>query len=137
MLHMRVQCLEHRESLFGEPCVHEVIVACPGAAGGVTAIAEKIKAAAAHVFSAHAVYTSETPQQPIQRAVYDPLVARPGASGGATAIAESIERLLRVPSQQMLYTRVQCLEHLGGLFRSTLDVPARYTDLQVTKHDCL
>ena len=47
------------------------------------------------------------------------------------AVIETIERLLRAPSQMGLYTRTQCLEYLGSLFRNTLDTPARLTDLQV------
>lgn len=47
------------------------------------------------------------------------------------AVIETIERLLRTPSQMGLYTWTQCLEYLGSLFRSTLDAPARLTDLQV------
>ena len=42
-----------------------------------------------------------------------------------------MERLLRAPSQMGLYTRVQSLEYLGSMFRGTLNVPARFTDLQV------
>ena len=47
------------------------------------------------------------------------------------AVVETVERLLRAPSQMGLYTRVQSLEYLGSMFRGTLDVPARFTDLQV------
>ena len=46
-------------------------------------------------------------------------------------MVETVERLLRAPSQMGLYTRAQCLEYLGSMFRGTLDVPARFTDLQV------
>ena len=47
------------------------------------------------------------------------------------AIVETVERLLQAPSQMGLYTRVQSLEYLGSMFRGTLNVPARFTDLQV------
>ena len=47
------------------------------------------------------------------------------------AVIETIERLLRAPSQLGLYTRTQCLEYLGSLFRNALDTLARLTDLQV------
>ena len=47
------------------------------------------------------------------------------------AVVETVERLLRAPSQMGLYTRAQSLEYLGSMFRGTLDVPARFTDLQV------
>ncbi|CAL5224064.1 g6689 [Coccomyxa viridis] len=46
------------------------------------------------------------------------------------AVVETIERLLRAPSQMGLYTRTQCLEYLGSLFRNALDTLARLTDLQ-------
>ena len=46
-------------------------------------------------------------------------------------MVETVERLLCTPSQMGLHTRVQCLEYLGSLFRGTLDVPERFTDLQV------
>ena len=52
-------------------------------------------------------------------------------------MVETVERLLRAPSQMGLYTRAQCLEYLGSMFRGTLDVPPRFTDLQVGKLACL
>ena len=54
------------------------------------------------------------------------------------AVVETVERLLRAPSQMGLYTRAQSLEYLGSMFRGTLDVPSRFTDLQVGQnwHAC-
>ena len=54
-------------------------------------------------------------------------------------MVETVERLLQAPSQMGLYTRAQCLEYLGSMFRGTLDVPPRFTDLQVGGrwHACL
>ena len=49
------------------------------------------------------------------------------------AVVEAVERMLCTPVQMGLYTRVQCLEYLGSLFRGTLAVPARFTDLQVRR----
>lgn len=49
-------------------------------------------------------------------------------------VAERAELLLRQASRYGLHTRVQCLEYLGSIFRVTLDVPARKTDLQVGEY---
>ena len=47
------------------------------------------------------------------------------------AVADRAERLLQAAAQLGLHTRVQCLEYLGSLFRSTIEAPAHLTDLQV------
>lgn len=61
--------------------------------------------------------------------------ALPGCAlqGGqhASFVAERAELALRQSGRYGLYTRAQCVEYLGSLFRVALDVPQRWSDFQV------
>lgn len=53
------------------------------------------------------------------------------AGGEDAAVADRLERLLQAPAQLGLLTRAQCLQYLGGLFRTAISAPPHLTDLQV------
>lgn len=69
------------------------------------------------------------------RELYDKLVgSATGDAAHASFVAERAELLLRQAGRYGLHTRAQCVEYLGSLFRVTLDLPARKTDLQVGEY---
>src|SRR5688572_11700484 len=48
-----------------------------------------------------------------------------------TFITDRVEMMLRESKKHPYYTREEALAHIGAHFRSAMDVPKRYTDLQV------